>query len=482
MSDMAYMNRELRNLVEEMDRTFKLPRDWNKFLFQIQKNHNIILKNKGSYYCTNCQNTFEIKTKVKVTHMYKCPFCKKKLQIRSNKLKHLTYRDNVMIIDKCNNELILRVFEMESIYNPNRQEFEHSTVEYARKLIEKDFRELRNERITPGMTSFSVNHYMTENGKWRLYDGWWQGADNIGYLYKNNIKNVLNGTKYERSRLWDFVRNQYDEGYDAKRLFYVANSEMFETLVELKLYNLAFVAECFHKAGSFKKIFGIGKDYYEFMKKNDITYEELKVLRIYPTKNIKELRFLRKYSNSIDEINRYMSLDKFIRYFKSNNLSDARLYLDYLKFAEKLGIDLKNKRYLFPENLKEMHDEYEKQIETAKQKKLANEILKRARMLKRNIFKNKTFIIFPAENVQALIDESAQQNNCVRTYAEEYAKGNCDIYFMRYVKNQKVSLVTVEVKENKVVQKRIKNNEKTTSTQNKFLKLWEEKILNKIAV
>ena len=96
-----------------------------------------------------------------------------------------------------------------------------------------------------------------------------------------------------------------------------------------------------------------------------------------------------------------MSLDKFIEYFKSNKLEDSRLYLDYLEFAKQLGIDLKNKKYLFPKNLKQMHDEYEKQIEILEQEKLTKSISTRAEVLKKNIFKNNGFIIFPAESVQA---------------------------------------------------------------------------------
>ena len=142
---------------------------------------------------------------------------------------------------------------------------------------------------------------------------------------------------------------------------------------------------------------------------------------------------------------------------------------------------MKNKKYLFPKNLKQMHDEYEKQIEILEQEKLTKSISTRAEVLKKNIFKNNGFIIFPAESVQAMIEESTQQHNCVRTYADKYANGECDIYFMRKANKPTESLVTMEVVENKVVQKRIKHNEKTTEKQDKFLKTWERKVLNRVA-
>lgn len=52
---------------------------------------------------------------------------------------------------------------------------------------------------------------------------------------------------------------------------------------------------------------------------------------------------------------------------------------------------------------------------------------------------------------------------------------------MRKANKPTESLVTVEVVKNKVVQKRIKHNEKTNEKQDKFLKTWERKVLNRVA-
>ena len=59
--------------------------------------------------------------------------------------------------------------------------------------------------------------------------------------------------------------------------------------------------------------------------------------------------------------------------------------------------------------------------------------------------------------------------------------GISDIYFMRSIKETKKSLVTVEVKNNKIVQSRIKHNEDPNEKQLKFLSKWEQNILNKVA-
>ena len=157
------------------------------------------------------------------------------------------------------------------------------------------------------------------------------------------------------------------------------------------------------------------------------------------------------------------------------------IYKDYLRFAKALGYDLKNNRYAFPKNLKEEHDKLEKQYKIQSEKLIKEAILKRGKELSKNEYRNKKFIILPAKSLKAMQDESKQQSNCVRTYAEKYAEGQCDIYFMRDIKTPRKSLVTVEVKNNKVVQSRIKYNSSPDEKQLKFLNEWENKVLSKAA-
>ena len=109
---------------------------------------------------------------------------------------------------------------------------------------------------------------------------------------------------------------------------------------------------------------------------------------------------------------------------------DIHMYKDYLRFAKLLGLDLKNNRYAFPKNLKESHDELEKQYEINNKKIINLAIVKRSNEL-----------------------------------------------LMRNAKKPDKSLVTVEVRHNKVVQSRIKNNKCPTDQQLQFLKSWEQNVL-----
>ena len=48
---------------------------------------------------------------------------------------------------------------------------------------------------------------------------------------------------------------------------------------------------------------------------------------------------------------------------------------------------------------------------------------------------------------------------------------------MRLISNQDKSLVTIEVKDNEVVQSRTKNNNSCTKEQLAFINMWQEKVL-----
>lgn len=252
----------------------------------------------------------------------------------------------------------------------------------------------------------------------------------------------------------------------------------------MKLYNLALDANEFYKKGSFQKIFGISKSFYPFMKRYNINKEQLNVLQLLNEPDIRKIRYLSKYSfHDLKEIVKYISINRFLKYAKSKHGNvKTYLYKDYLRFAYYLGFDLKNNKYAFPKYLRKEHDKLEKQYKLHSQELLNKAIIKRSNLLTEKIYQDKKFIIFPASSFNDLINESNQQNNCVRTYAEKYAEGKCDIYFMRDLKSKDKSLVTVEVIDNTVIQSRIKNNNAPTLQQQNFLNLWEQNVLKRTAL
>lgn len=473
---MGYIRIKHRAMLNAIDSlyNYNIPDNWDDFVNKIaDKNFNLIIKkSKGQCVCTNCKHEFV--TQKKIEEYDKCPNCKNTYKIKRSNLKRYFFEDIAILVDKVDEQLVLRLFEITSTYNTNYG-FRVSSVEYARKILLENYTFI-NDRVSRGTGAFYVHHYHNP-GEWRLYTRYY-GLSTKGYVYTDNLQEILQGTEYQYSMIWELAK--HIKRLDIQKVFRNAKySNKVEMLTKAKLYNLAMEAEQLYGSGNFEKIFGVPKNLYSFMKKYNITYNQLQILKILKESNIKKLRYLEKYNvASLCDICKYISINRFIKYAKLHRSKvDTHLYADYLRFASLLGFDLKDNRTAFPTDLRGLHDEYAKQYKIQEQELINKAIRKRGKILSMNAYKTKKFMIQPAPTLKALLDESEQQHNCVRTYAEDYASGECDIYFMRDVKEPDKSLVTVEVNGNKIVQSRIKYNNLPTNEQQKFLEKWEQKIL-----
>jgi len=468
----GYLKKEYRIILEKMDKELKLPKDWSRFVKKEAAKDNLIIKTKGICTCCNCKNEF--KSKKKINEMEKCPKCKGEYLIKRINYKwHIFKPRRVILLDKMEESWIIRLFEIHS-WLANGEMRHSGAIEYGRIVLAKNLHFVNNRLYCCSYGNEKVRTF-EKIEKWRLYHEGTYELETEGKTYHNNLKELFKDTEYNYSQLWNLAKKEnIDITYYLKN-----NLPSTELLIKLKLYKLALCPKTFNKQGNFETRFGIGKEYYEFMKRYNIDIDELHILNFYKKKDIDKIRQLKKYKiEHLKKIAKYMSMDKFIEFAKSKKEFDMHLYIDYLGFLEDLQIDLKNKKYLFPEDIRGEHDKFEKQIEIKKDGIVKRKIGERYKELQKNIFSNNKYFIVPAKSVKELEDESKQQNNCVRTYAERYSKGNCDIYFMREKENPKKSLVTIEVKNNKVVQSRIKNNRDINKNQKNFLDKWENKVLN----
>lgn len=486
---MGYIKKAHREILKILDDTPSFPNGWDKFVDKQAVYHNLIIKSaKNKCFCTNCKHTFI--SQKQINQKTKCPNCQHTYLIKRSNLRFHNFKDYLSILDKVNNTLVIRYFELKTIIDA-MHEHHSSVVEFAREIpTDNYYRDVYvNERVSKCQQYIYIYHdngYYIDDKKWRQYTRGYSLIDN-SIVFPNNIKKLLKDTEYKYSCIWDIVKH-FSYINLLKLLKEKKQIPIVEMFCKMKLYNLALKASEFHYPGTFQQIFGVSKDYYQFMKKHNITYTQLKILRLLKEKDINKIKYLEHFVSygdstyNLSEISKCISLNRFIKYSK-NHHENIKIYLykDYLKFAKFLGYDLKNNKYAFPKNLKEEHDKLSDQYKVQCNQLMQNAIIKRGKELSINTYQNNKFIIFPALSIESLKDESKQQNNCVRTYAEEYAAGICDIYFMRYKNKPKKSLVTIEVQDNKVVQSRIKNNDDPNENQLAFINKWEQKILKGVA-
>ena len=208
------------------------------------------------------------------------------------------------------------------------------------------------------------------------------------------------------------------------------------------------------------------------MRNNDISHETLIALQLCQTEDKDLLNFLESQILTATDIVKEFKIDakKLKNYFDKLNLDETYLneYYDYLKMAKDLGLDLKDKSILYPKNLL---------IESSKDPNIDEKIKNLSNITALNYYEDENYIIFPANSISCLIDESNQQHNCVRTYCQKLANNNCQIYFLRKKGDKNKSLVTIEVKNNQVIQAREKFNKNISDEYKKIIDKWKKNLL-----
>lgn len=483
--------KELQILMQKIDKK-ALPKKWNEFVNKITLKHNVIYKNGKECTCTNCNKTFNT-GKIKIGDIALCPHCNNKYSVMGSYLYYrgLSFKKSVVICQKINKKVVCRIVEIYTYFNVKNSQMVTSTQEYARIIF--GIGTFLSDATFFYMGYQHIYHYV-KNSSWYKYSGVRNYLCYEAYPY--NKKKLIKGTIMEYAPIKEFLeKNSY---YSYLEALYLASYPNFEEMWKMGLKNLSEYSYMFKKAGSFKNKFGITKNFLPFMIENDIDYRDLQVLRIIKEPDINILQTFRyvnlsilkrigkqvsivKHINSCVKLSQVSvkSLKHVLKFVKLKDLAKYKqipdnfnIYMDYLNFIQKLGFDMSQKKYLFPKNLIEDHDKFEKEISIKENRELAKKIYERFSDLSIFIYEQNNFIIYPAPNFQSFSEESRMQQNCVRQYATSYANGDTEIYFMRNKDNMQESLVTVEYKDGEIIQKEQKQHTLPSNEQNEFLVKW----------
>ena len=101
---------------------------------------------------------------------------------------------------------------------------------------------------------------------------------------------------------------------------------------------------------------------------------------------------------------------------------------DYLSTARLLGIDLSNHNAKFPRNVKEEHDRCTKLYDVRKNEHLETALQRRGELLGELSYSDERFVIEPLRTVEDFVGESTALNHCVKTYVNQCAAGNTNIF------------------------------------------------------
>lgn len=207
----------------------------------------------------------------------------------------------------------------------------------------------------------------------------------------------------------------------------------------------------------------IGWDAFRYMFSKNNTHLLLTEYRCDFTRLIEWLNYTVKNRNRL-------SLEYTYYSGRSFEISD---YLDYLQMQYQMYGKIKEK---YPDFwLSEKQILNEKYTEWKKVKNNTEFSIHQQRLIDKVGYENEYFkVVVPLTNTD-ILDEADQQKHCVASYIDKIVKGETNIVFIRDVNDVETSLLTVEIKDDKICQVRGFQNRYYNKVEYDFMKEWAEK-------
>jgi hypothetical protein len=375
-----------------------------------------------------------------------------KLEKKSGRITDETF---VCKYERVNGNLVLRSFRVFTIINKKR-----SKKRYIDEVMRDIYYKNNWIKLTMGMycTSFSNIGYRTKKWSWKedkyIYEEWRIPTNSTNFDFYAILyppRRLFEKTDWKYAALNLVAKHQLK----IAQIYYL---ELYNRHPELELMlklKVGYLIPRFTNS-SFKPYYL--RDYKEMIKRNVKVIAKLK-----PTmdeldlfKEVKNLPLAIKLNQSkirydYKEIINYSDLSKAIEYIENQDMNGSS-WKDYLKTADKLGMDMKDKRNVYPEDLQEAHDRVISEDKTQTNNKILKGVRKQYKALQKFIFENQKYIIRPVRNVTELRKESKELSHCVRRYAEDIATGKTSIFFMREKEAPDTPLYTIEYRDNKIIQ------------------------------
>lgn len=162
-------------------------------------------------------------------------------------------------------------------------------------------------------------------------------------------------------------------------------------------------------------------------------------------------------------------------------------YVDSIKINRRFKKDIFRDIYDYADMMTQLYDSYDRYPEDfAKAHKKACEEYNRisvkydeVKYTERNVLDYECEIdgfrfIYP-RTTQDIRDEARHQHNCVATYIDRVLQEDCHIMFMRPANDVEHSYITLEIRNNRVVQAKRKFNEEPSLEERKIIDKWNDK-------
>ena len=305
----------------------------------------------------------------------------------------------------------------------------------------KFLRFVQNQGSRSGYDIYNIGTILKNISRWSIFEQFFSaGLERISWNFAHTIeevpKGLLNICKNYNVELTNGFFNYYVENPNG---YYVAFSKDYVSLTKEDVYTALCRYTSVRVEGTNYKY--IEKSYFNILTQEygynaTSLMEYLDFLQTYEALEVRDaIRELYDYVKMSKEISD--KFDKYPRHFLTTHKIAVRNY----------------------NRLKKNFDErkFEEVIDTSLECTIGDYVF-----------------IYP-KSTQEIKDEAVAQNNCVASYIDRVLNGVCHIMFMRKKTDPAKSLVTLEIRNNRIVQSKRKFNYPTTEKDNIAIAKWNER-------
>lgn len=489
MSNIDVIMKKVRKVPKDFEKTIDKTMTFSRYIFFNRKAKTGICSHCGSII--NLKDLPDFKEKDKGI----CPVCNSKIIYRSE-AKRALYKTNnwdtgtsVLIQKYSPNTLIARYFN--TTYNYNDSPIpEKRTTEVIRTII--DF---KNHKIQ----DYEWYYFKNYNGpRWCLPQKSMFNPEGLHYLfYPGEIYTKNLNTEFKKVNLniikeYRFYSDYFKKKFESKPYHNFSNAYHYvkyleeicdkpylEQISKIPMLNtltceLLYTSKTHYKQyidtseTQLHKVLKL-KDKQQLRQcmEQDINFDNLKMIQNYNKlsnipRTVKRILFLSKlFAGRTQNIfpltdNKILKMEKYLNSLK--DYPNQRPYIDYIDYIENcklLNYNMKSELVLYPKDFKKAHDDAAINL---KARKLEKEYEKIQHLLpdmhkKYDCECEKYLLRAPNMGIE-ITHEGQDLQHCVNGYVPSVANGNTVILFIRKKDNPEKPFVTMEVKNNKVIQVR----------------------------
>ena len=441
---------------------------WEDFLWFSKKD--------GVGYCTKCGGDFAPAKPFRHGAVLECPVCHKKLKARDMNRKTIEDIHWVVVPYMDGDKLMTRRFRVDIVWNDIRDPFVD---------VEELYRDVHDGKSWTGYMWWHLNDgremwmpFKARRGCYiTSYTSNYYTPHSESIYHPERLPKMLASTKYKYFPVMQLIKP--NAAWEIDNAIYLAETKPWiELLLKVGFVKLAREAAygCSTmpvdvNATSVIKLLMVSRRSYKLLLSiGDPTLDQLKLLQRHPAETLDDLQclaFMKKAMyNGDDKAWELMQTSlgrKTLRYLSTLTSKDVHDYFDYITWLDRLGYDTTDEYYIFPADFRAAHDAmsaaYKKyqDRQIAKQKKLQDKVI--ARLKEQNdlpafhLHSNGLFIT-AAGSTDELAREGRDLHHCVATYAEQVAKGETIILFIRRESAPDTPFYTMEFKDGIIKQLR----------------------------